>query len=105
MKPDEGAGGFKENVEDPEQEGGKAAGVHIFLQSHHPVSAAIQCGDVGGYSLHCMGPGGFPRPGGVATDGESAMAEVGRKVGVHLGGGGEIGGGVRANGNLHLAKT
>ena len=38
--------------------------------------------------------GGVPRPGGAATYGAAATAEVGRKVGLHLGGGGKIGGGV-----------
>ena len=38
--------------------------------------------------------GGFQIPGGTATDGASATAEFRWKVGVHLGGGGERGGGV-----------
>ena len=32
-KPDKGAGGLAENVEDPEQGGGKAAGVRISFKS------------------------------------------------------------------------
>ena len=49
---------------------------------------------MGGYPPHGTGPGGFPRPGVMATDRAAATAEVGRKVVVHLGGGGERGGGV-----------
>ena len=41
-----------------------------------------------------MGPGEVTGPGGEATDGEAHKTEAGRKVGVHLGGGGESGGGV-----------
>ena len=47
---------------------------------------------------------GFPRPGGAATDGAAATLEVVRDMGVHIGGGRKRGGGVRADGNLHLAK-
>ena len=52
-----------------------------------------------------MGPGGFPIPGGAATYRAAPTAEYGCKLGVHLGGGGERGGGVLANGNLHLVKA
>ena len=34
-----------------------------------------------------MGPGGFPRPDGAATDRAAATAEVGWEMGVHLKGG------------------
>ena len=52
-----------------------------------------------------MGPGKFPVPGGAATDGEDTMVEVGREMWVHIGGGDDRGGGVWADGDLHLAKA
>ena len=85
---------LEDNAEDIEQGGVKAAGVRIFLQSHCPVGVVLWCGDVGGYPLHGTDPGGFPRPGGAATDGAATTEEVGCKVVVHLGGGGERGGGI-----------
>ena len=39
-------------------------------------------------SPHGTGPGGFPRPGDAETDKADATAEAGRKVGLHLSGGG-----------------
>ena len=59
---------MEENGKNPEQGGGKAAGVRIFLQSHCPYGVALGKGDVGGYPLHGTGPGGFPRAGGAETD-------------------------------------
>ena len=47
-----------------------------------------------GYLLDETGPGVFPRPGGVVTDRMSATEEDGRKMVVHLSGGGEKKGGV-----------
>ena len=67
---------MEENDEDPEQGGGEAAGVRLFLQSLRPVDVALRCRDVGGYLPHGMGPGGFPRPGGAATDGAAPAAEA-----------------------------
>ena len=58
-----------------------------------------------GYPPHGTGTGGFPVPGGVATDGEDSMAEVGWEMEVQLGGGGKRGGGVRSNGDVHLEKA
>ena len=49
---------------------------------------------MGGYPPHGTGPGGFLGLGGAATDVESSTEEAGRKVVVHLGGGGESGDGV-----------
>ena len=43
---------------------------------------------------HGMDHWGFPIPDGEVTGGEAATAEVGRKLGVNLGGGGERGVGV-----------
>ena len=40
------------------------------------VSVALWCGYVGGYPPHGTGPGVFPGPGGVATDGADPV-EVG----------------------------
>ena len=60
---------------------------------------------MGGCPLHGTGPGGFPIPGGSATDVEAATLEVGREMVVHLGRGGNRGGGVRADGYLHSAKV
>ena len=77
-------------------------GVRIFFLSHRPVGVALRCGYVGGYPPYGSGPGGFPRPGGASTDGAVAAAEVRQDMGLHLGGGGERGGGVQANGDLHL---
>ena len=98
-------GALEENVKDPEQGGGEAAGVRIFLQIRHPVGVDFWCGDVGDYPPHGTGPGGIPISGGAATDGADATVEVGRKVGVHLGKGGERGGGVRSDQKLHLAMA
>ena len=44
---------------------------------------------MGGYPPYGMGTGGFPVPGGAATEGAASIAEVGREMGVHLGGGDE----------------
>ena len=49
---------------------------------------------MGGYPPHGTGPGGVPIPGGAATEGADATAEVVQKVGVHLSRVGEIIGGV-----------
>ena len=73
---------MEENDKDPEQEGGEATGVHIFLQIRCPVGFSLQCGDVGGYPPHGTVPEGFPRPGGAATDGVDDMAEVRWDMGV-----------------------
>ena len=57
----------------------------IFLQSCRTVGVDIQCGYVGGYPPYGTGPGGFPVPGGTATDGADPVVEARREVGVHLG--------------------
>ena len=57
------------------------------------------------YHLYHTGTGGFPRPGGAATDGAAYTTEAGWKVGVHLDGGGERGGEVWDDGNLHFTKA
>ena len=44
---------------------------------------------MGGYPPHGTGPGGFPVPGGAATDREAATVEARQEVGVNLGGGGK----------------
>ena len=85
---------MEEDDEDTDQEGGEAAGVRIFLQSHCPAGVFPQYGDVGGYPLHGTGPGFFLGPGGVATDGATSAAGANREVGVNLGGGRKIGGSV-----------
>ena len=59
---------------------------------------------MGGYPPHETGPGGFPRPGDAATNWATATEEVGRNIGVHLGRGGERGGGVQDNENIHSKK-
>ena len=66
---------------------------------------ALWGGYVGGNPLHGTGPGVFPRPSGAATDGVTSTAEVGHNLGVHLGGGGERGGGFRTDGNLHSTNA
>ena len=60
---------------------------------------------MGGYSLNGTGHGGIPRPGGAATDGAAATAEVRHKMGVYLNEGSERGGVVWADVNLHSAKA
>ena len=60
---------------------------------------------MGAYLPHGTGPGGVPIPGGAATDRLDSAAESGRKMGEYLSGGGQIGGGFRSNGNLHLVKV
>ena len=72
------------NGEAPEQVGGEATGIRIFLQSRRPVIVALWCRDVGGYPPHVTGPGGFPIPCGVATDEASDTSEVVQEMGVHL---------------------
>ena len=75
------------------------------FQSRLPGGVALRYGDVGGYPLYGTGPGGFPRPGGKEIDGESATEEFGQEMGVHLGGCGDRGGGVRSDGNIHSEKA
>ena len=83
---------MEEDGGDPEQGGGKAAGVRIFLQRKRPVSVAIWYRDVGGYPPHGTITGGFIGPGGAATYGAAPVAEARWEVGVHLGGGDKSGG-------------
>ena len=90
---------------DPDQGGSQSAGVHIFLWRCCPFGVALQCRDVGGYQPHGPSLGGFPRPGGVATDGAEDTVEVVQNVGVHLGRGSKRRCRFWANGNLHSAKT
>ena len=49
---------------------------------------------MGDYPPHGTVPGGVTRPGNAATDGETAISEAVRKMGLHLGGGGERGDGL-----------
>ena len=51
------------------------------------------------------GPGGFPRLDGAATEGAASTVEVVQDMGLHLGSGGERGGGVQANRDLHSSKA
>ena len=51
------------------------------------------------------GTGGFPRLGGAATEGAASTVEVVQDMGLHLGGGGERGGRVQANRDLHSSKA
>ena len=98
-------GGLEENDKDPEQGGGKAADVWIFIQIRRPVGVALLCVYVSVYPRYGTGPESFPISDVAATDGVADMAEVRQYMGVHLGGGGKKGGGVRANGNLDLEKV
>ena len=59
---------MEENGKYPEQGGDEAAGVRIFLEIRCPVGVDLWCGDMDGYPPHGTGLGGFPRPGGAATD-------------------------------------
>ena len=76
-----------------------------FIQSRRPVSVALWYGDMGGYPQHGTGTGGFPRTCGMLNDGVASTAEFGRNMGAHLGGGGERGGRVRSDRNLHPEKV
>ena len=96
---------MEENDEDTDKGGGEDTGVRIFLQSRCPVGVSLLSGDMGGYPPHGTVPGGFTRPGGAATTREASTEEAGWDMGVHLGGGGKIGGGVLDDGDLHLAKA
>ena len=102
---DEGVGGLEDNDKYPDQGLGEATGVRIFLQRLCPVGVYLCFRDVGGYYPHGTGPGGLPIPGGTATVRADATKEVGWWMGVHLDGGGDIGGGVRSNGKIHLTKA
>ena len=85
---------MEEDDKDPEQVGGEAAGVWLFLQSWRKFGVTLWCLFVGGYPTHGTGPGGFLGTGGAATYGEASTVEVGQYMVVHLGGGGKRGGGV-----------
>ena len=87
----EGKGGVEEDDKDPQKGGVRAAGVWIFLQICHSVSADIWHGDMGDYLPHGTGTGGFPGPGGAEIDRAAPAEAVRQKVGVHLGGGGKGG--------------
>ena len=75
---EEGLGILEENEKNPEQGGVEAAGPHILRQIRRPVSVALWYGNVGGYPLHGMGHGEFPRLGGAVTDRAAATLEVER---------------------------
>ena len=102
---DKGADGLEEDGEDPEQGRDKAVGAHIFLQSLHTVGVALLFGGLSVSPLHGPGTGGFPGPGGTATGGVAATFEVGQEMGVHLGGCGKRGRGVRADGDPNSANA
>ena len=104
LESDEGTGGLEEDDEYPEQGGGEAAGVRIFLKIRRTVGVAIRCRDGGGYPPHMMGPWRFPGPGGTDTDMAAPTLEVRQEVGVHLSGGGKTGGNDWADGDIHSAK-
>ena len=59
----------------PQQGGGGAAGVRIFLQSRGAGGVDIQLRDLGGHLPHENGPGGVPGPGGATADGAGPAAE------------------------------
>ena len=67
-KPAKDVDSLVENGKDLEQGGGEAVFVRIFLLSRHSIDVSIWHRYVGGYLLHGTVYGGFPRPGGVATD-------------------------------------
>ena len=50
-------GGLEKDEEDPDQVGGEATGIWIFLQNRRPVDVALQFRDVVGYPPHGTGPG------------------------------------------------
>ena len=85
---------MEEDDEEPEQGGGEAVGVHIFIQIRCTVCVDRWCQDVGGYPPYGTVTGGFPGPGGAEIDREDPMTEARWEVVVHLGGGGKIVGGV-----------
>ena len=50
-----------ESDADPQQGGGGAAGIRIFLLRHGPVGADFWCRNLGGNPLHGPGTGGGSR--------------------------------------------
>ena len=66
---------MEEDDKNPQQGGGGAAGVRIFLKSYGAGGAAIWRGDLGGNLLPGQIPGGVPGPGGAEADGEAPVAE------------------------------
>ena len=94
-------------LQSQEREGGRGRG-HMCPDFSSNPSSSQCCSSVrkrGWLPPAWDGYWGFPRPGGAVTDGATAMAEVGWEVGIHLGRGGESGGGVRADGNLYSEKV
>ena len=70
-----GEGGVEEDDNNPQQGGGRSAGVYIFIYSCGAGSVAIQLIDLGGHPLHGHIPGGFTGPCGAAADGAAPAAE------------------------------
>ena len=93
MEYSKGMGDVEEDDNDPYQGGGKAVGVWIFLQIRHSVNVAPWCGYVGGHPPQGADHEWFTGPGGAVTDRAAPVAAGRKEVGVHLGGGGKIGGG------------
>ena len=89
MESGEGKGGVEEDDKNPQQGGGRDAGVRIFLQSCHSVGAALWRGDMGSYPPNGLVPGWFPGLGVAAIDRPAPATAGGREVGVHLDGGGK----------------
>ena len=65
---------MEEGEYNPQQGGGGAAGVRIFLSSRGGVGVALWIGDLGGHPPHGKGPGGVPVPGGVNAGGVAPVA-------------------------------
>ena len=65
-----------ESDADPQQGGGGAAGIRIFLLRHGPVGADFWCRNLGGNPLHGPGTGGVPGPGVLTVDREAHVETV-----------------------------
>ena len=77
---------MEDDDKDPQQGGGGAVGVRIFLKNCVAGGVDIRIRDLGSHSPHGQSPGEFTRPGGAAADREACAAEKLREVGIHLGG-------------------
>ena len=76
MKLVPGKVGVEEDDKNPQQGGGGAAGVHIFLQSCGAGSVALRLVELGAYPPHGKGLGGVPGPGDATADGRAPAAET-----------------------------
>ena len=72
-----------------------------FFKSCGAVGADFLCRNLGGLPSHGSGPREVPGSGVTTVDMEAPADTVGRKMGVHLGGGDNGGGRSQGNGGVH----